>query len=89
VRTYLCKNPAVNESADPEKEGVVLMRTPIRFSLGLVVIATAVTWRTPMQAQTYVANQGSNNVSGFLITPSSGALSPASTSPFPAGNTPF
>jgi 6-phosphogluconolactonase (cycloisomerase 2 family) len=36
----------------------------------------------------YVANDGSANVSGFRLDASTGALTPMSGSPFPAGNHP-
>ena len=37
----------------------------------------------------YVTNVGSNNVSGYAIDASSGALTPVSGSPFAAGTEPY
>jgi 6-phosphogluconolactonase (cycloisomerase 2 family) len=34
----------------------------------------------------YTANESSNNVSGFTINSTTGALTPLAGSPFPAGN---
>ena len=43
----------------------------------------------PLLAQfAYVANGGSNNVSGYTINPATGALAAISGSPFPAGVNP-
>ena len=43
----------------------------------------------PLHAQfAYVANGGGNNVSGYTINPTTGALTAIGGSPFPAGNFP-
>ncbi len=39
----------------------------------------------PSDRFAYVANQGSNNISGYFIDPTSGALGPLAMSPFAAG----
>jgi DNA-binding beta-propeller fold protein YncE len=53
----------------------------------LSIIAVALAWLpTELHAQfAYVANAGSDDVSGYRIDSASGALTPISESPFPAG----
>src|SRR6516225_7083650 len=55
-------------------------------------------WRTHIRSFTaqpakpefvYVANANSNNVSGYTLNPTTGALTPISGSPFAAGSGPF
>jgi len=53
----------------------------------LSIVAVALAWLpTELHAQfAYVANAGSNDVSGYMIDSTTGALTPIPGSPFPAG----
>src|SRR4029077_9560010 len=57
---------------------------PLRQPIGVSVCIHAL-----MYSQVpYVANSGDNNVSGYRINPTTGALTPIAGSPFPAGGEP-
>jgi 6-phosphogluconolactonase len=62
--------------------------TNTRTALATLAIAVALT--NPLLAQfAYVANATSNNVSGYTINATTGALTAIAGSPFPAGSFPF
>jgi len=65
----------------------LILRPGVRFSLLLAVLSLA----APLLGQefAYVANSGSDNVTGYMINPASGALTLLPTSPFPAGSAPY
>jgi 6-phosphogluconolactonase len=54
-------------------------------NIGFITGSTAVTYAP---TYTYVSNQGSNNVSGYSISPKTGALTQVAGSPFAAGSSP-
>ena len=55
----------------------------------LATLAIAVSLTNPLLAQfAYVANESSNNVSGYTINATTGALTAIAGSPFPAGTAP-
>jgi DNA-binding beta-propeller fold protein YncE len=56
------------------------------FAAGLSPITVTV---DPSGQFAYVTNRDSNNISGYTISVSSGALTPIPDSPFPAGVTPI
>jgi 6-phosphogluconolactonase (cycloisomerase 2 family) len=43
----------------------------------------------PGQLFAYVANQSSNDISGYTVNTTTGSLTPIAGSPFPAGMSPF
>jgi DNA-binding beta-propeller fold protein YncE len=56
----------------------------------LATLAIAVSLANPLLAQfAYVANNGSNDVSGYTINATTGVLTAIAGSPFPAGTVPF
>jgi YVTN family beta-propeller protein len=64
------------------------MRACARLWLALAIALSL--FAAPLRAQfAYVANFGSNNVSGYTINPSTGALTAIAGSPFLAGSGPF
>src|SRR5260370_32795578 len=75
-----------------------LLKAPARVPLhkafgGLLLLILGIagcssTNAPPTPAFVYAANNGSNNVSAFSITPSTGALTAVSGSPFAAGTAP-
>ena len=59
-------------------------------ALWAALAITVSLFAAPLRAQfAYVANQISNNVSGYTINPSTGALTAIAGSPFAAGSAPF
>ncbi len=64
-----------------------------RLWFSLVLGVALLGFRSTVWAQppsfAYVANSGSNDVSAYIIDPTSGALTPVPESPFPAGAGPY
>ncbi len=58
------------------------------LSLAFVAVATSAYAQTPQPRFIYVVNRGSNNVSAYTISATTGALTPIAGSPFPAGSLP-
>ncbi len=78
----------------PETLPKALARVPLHkalWALLLLILGIAGCSGTnapPTPAFVYAANNGSNNVSAFSVTPSTGALAPVTGSPYAAGTSP-
>jgi DNA-binding beta-propeller fold protein YncE len=95
-RARMQTHPELNRTTviQPETRREAPVRVPFHKPLWavLILILGIAGWSgtnaPPTPAFVYAANNGSNNVSAFSVTPSSGALTPVSGSPYAAGTAP-
>src|ERR1035438_10835121 len=65
---------------------MIRINSTAALALALFGITTGAVMAQPFA---YVANGGSNNVSGYSVDPATGALAPLAGSPFPTGSNPI
>src|SRR6266849_10761025 len=95
-RARMQTHPELNGTTviQPETRREAPVRVPFHealWALLLLILGIAGCSGTnapPTPAFVYAANNGSNNVSAFSVTPSTGALAPVTGSPYAAGTSP-